>query len=85
MTEFVIILEDGTLYKDVFIKVGKKFAESNSDIYWYLREHSSIEIFNIENITFSDMKKKNLLETIKPEKISKNEIYYFTTSKKYQH
>ena len=37
MTQFILILEDGSLYKNVFIKIGRFFAKNNSEIYWYFQ------------------------------------------------
>lgn len=71
MTEFTIILEDGTLYKNVFVKLENIFARTNEDIYWFLRRNKKIQIF-INQTDDSDIF------------ISKKEIYYFTTSKQYQ-
>ena len=48
MTQFILILEDGSLYKNVFIKIGRFFAKNNSEIYWYLKENDYIEIFRID-------------------------------------
>lgn len=67
MAKFTVILEDGSVYKDVFIKTGKFFANTNSDIYWYLRENKEIEIIKEER-------------TIP---IKKDNIYYFTLSSNY--
>lgn len=67
MTKFTIILEDGSIYKDVLIKLGTFYAKTNSDIYWYLRENNEIEI--IKN-------KKSI-------PIEKEQIYYFTLANNY--
>ena len=91
MTQFVIILEDGTLYKNVYVKIGKFFATTNADIYWYLKEFNQIEIFSNDsdstysNIEFSTLTQSKLIKNISPKKILKHEIYYFTTSKNYKH
>lgn len=90
MTQFVIILEDGTLYKNVYVKIGKFFAETNADIYWYLKEFKEIEIFNnnlnkFSNIEFSTLTKTQLVKNIKPTIILKDDIYHFTISKNYKH
>lgn len=91
MTQFVILLEDGSLYKNVFVKIGRFFAENNSEIYWYLKENDNIEIFSNEtNKQFSTnelkmITQKKIIETMNSKFISKNDIYHFTTSKNYKH
>ena len=91
MTQFVIILQDGSLYKNVFVKTGRFFAQNNSDIYWYLKENESIEIFTSKNnkyLTKDDLKtinESNVLKTMNSKSILKNQIYYFTTSQNYKH
>ena len=69
MTKFTIILEDGSLYKEVLVKIGKFYAKTNADIYWYLRENREIQIMNEKGDT--------------PICIRKKEIYYFTSSNNY--
>lgn len=71
MTEFTIILEDGTLYKNVFVKLENVFAKTNEDIYWFLKRDKKIQVF-INKANDSDIF------------VGKKEIYYFTTSKQYQ-
>lgn len=69
MTEFTIILEDGSLYKNVLVKLGNVYAKTNADIYWYLKENKEIQVFANQG-EFSVF-------------INKKDIYYFTTSKQY--
>ena len=91
MTQFILILEDGSLYKNVFIKIGRFFAKNNSEIYWDLKENDYIEIFRIDGnkslsaVELSNITEEQIIETLQSTKIYKNEIYYFTISKKYQH
>ncbi len=67
MTKFTIILEDGSIFKDVCVKMGRTYANTNSDIYWYLRENNELELVKNSKSIF----------------INKNNIYYFTLSKNY--
>lgn len=69
MTKFHVILEDGTLFKGVFIKMGSKFAKTNAELYWYTRTHQTIEIYRNEKTLIGEIDIKD--------------IYYFTTSKNY--
>ena len=91
MTQFVIILENGTLYKNIIIKLGRFFAETNSDIYWYLKENKQIEIYYnesnkpISKEEISMLNKKNIPKSLNSITIFKDEIYYFTTVQNYKH
>ena len=69
MTQFVIILQDGSLYKNVFVKIGRFFAQNNSDIYWYLKENESIEIFTSKNNKY----------------LTKGGVFYYGKNHKFHH
>ena len=87
MTEFTILLENGSLYKNVLVKIGRFFAHTNAEIYWYLKEHNNIEIYQINNTDFYDIKLTTqfIIDNFTPITIYKDTIYYFTTSLNYNH
>jgi len=69
MTKFSILLEDGSLLKDVLIKIGSKYAKNNADVYWFVKSCPFIEVYRDDETYFC--------------KIDVNDIYYYTISEKY--
>lgn len=69
MKEFNIILQCGCLYKNVKILTENGYATNTVDVYWNLMDKGFIYVT------------KNIKE--KPQKLKKEDIYYFCLSSNY--
>lgn len=69
MKEFNIILQCGCLYKNVKILTENGYATNTIDVYWNLMDKGFIYVT------------KNIRE--KPQKLKKEDIYYFCLSSNY--